>query len=304
MKLVLTLIVNPENAASERREALDGALAAARSLFGERGLPSGEADWLSDGEALDLPFDADFGTGLRDAVTEALAPFPVDHVVQDAAGRRKQLLVADMDSTMITIECIDELADFAGIKDKVAAVTEAAMRGELDFIAALHERVALLKGLDEAMLQRCYDERVEFTPGGRTLIQTMRGNGALTALVSGGFTFFTGRVATELGFEINRANVLGLRAGKLTGEVIPPISDARTKVDTLIELRTAAGLTPDETMAVGDGANDIPMIQTAGMGVAFRAKPKAEAAARAAIRHGNLTALLYIQGYRRDEFRA
>lgn len=252
-------------------------------------------------EAVDLPY-ADLGPDeARGALHAALAGLAVDYVAQPAEGRRKRMLIADMDSTMIQVECIDELADFAGLKDRVAIVTEAAMRGELDFAEALAQRVALLGGMTVETLERCYTERVVATPGAEALVKTMAGSGALTVLVSGGFTFFTERVAKRLGFSHQRANVLAHEGGRLTGKVVEPIVTAETKRDTLVAMREKHGLRPNDVMAVGDGANDIPMLQAAGLGVAFHAKPKAEAAADIAIRHGDLTALLYVQGYRSGE---
>jgi len=220
----------------------------------------------------------------------------------DSEGRKKRLLIADMDSTMIQVECIDELADFAGIRDRVEAITEAAMRGELDFDQALTERVALLKGMDTDVLQQCFDERVKYTRGARSLVRTMAREGAITALVSGGFTFFTARVSEWLGFEINKANFLGEQDGQLSGEVVGEIVNAETKREMLEELATNNGIEHADIMAVGDGANDIPMIMAAGIGAAFHAKPKAAEAADFAINHGDLSALLFMQGYQRTDF--
>ena len=219
-----------------------------------------------------------------------------------ADGRRKKLLIADMDSTIITIECIDELADFMGLKAEIAAVTERAMRGELDFEQALTERVAKLKGLTVEKLQQAYDERVRLTPGAATLVRTMRANGAVTALVSGGFTFFTQRVARAVGFEHVYGNTLEIADGALTGRVVPPILGANAKLSELQSLIKQNGLNTEETLAIGDGANDIPMIEAAGLGLAFHAKPKTAAAARAEIRHGDLTTALFYQGYAESDF--
>ncbi len=263
---------------------------ASDALRGAGGEP-GAAIWLDDGEAADL--------GCRDlraadarALLEAALP-RADVVVQDAhMPRAKRLLIADMDSTMIQCECIDELADFAGLKAEVAAVTEAAMRGELDFVAALDARVKLLAGMDAAVIERCRAERVRLTPGARTLVQTMRGQGAKTILVSGGFTAFAEPVGAEIGFVRVVANVLEIGDGRLTGRVLRPVVDAATKCAELV----AAGVPLADCLAVGDGANDIPMLEAAGLGVAFHAKPKAAAAADAHVRHGDLTALLWAQG--------
>jgi phosphoserine phosphatase len=207
-----------------------------------------------------------------------------------------------MDSTMIEQECIDELADFAGLKAHVAAITERAMRGDIAFAPALRERVALLKGLPVTTIGEVIDKRITLTPGGRTLVATMRAHGAFTCMVSGGFTLFTGVIAKMIGFDEARANALMLDGDKLAGSVQEPIFGRETKRDTLIELRTRLGLTKDDTLVTGDGANDMDMIAEAGLGVAYHAKPKVAAAAPARIDHGDLSALLYVQGYKREEF--
>ncbi len=254
--------------------------------------------------ALDSGRVADIGlTGDLAAARIALETMEdVDVVVQPAADREKKLLVADMDSTMITVECIDELADYAGIKAQIAAVTEAAMRGELDFEAALDARVALLKDLDEAAIDTCLAERVQLTPGARTLIRTMRARGATCILVSGGFTRFAQPVGERLGFHRVIANELLIENGRLTGAVAKPIVGAHTKLETLQRAAAELGLAPEQTLAVGDGANDLPMIQAAGLGVAFHAKPIVAAAAAARIDHGDLTALLHAQGIARADW--
>ena len=226
----------------------------------------------------------------------------IDVVVQLAVGREKRLLVADMDSTMITVECIDELADYAGIKAEVAAVTEAAMRGELDFAGALDARVALLAGLEEEAIDRCLAERVRIMPGAEALVRTMRARGATCVLISGGFTRFAEPVADAIGFGRVIANVLLTEGGRLTGKVTKPIVGAATKEATLREVAGERGLDVSDTMAVGDGANDLPMIQAAGMGVAYHAKPIVAEAADARIEHGDLSALLYAQGIGRAEW--
>ncbi|PSJ37400.1 phosphoserine phosphatase SerB [Allosphingosinicella deserti] len=255
--------------------------------------------WIERDKACDLLFSADL-LPVRSALE---AHFPgVDIVVQGEAGRRKKLLIADMDSTMITVECIDELADYAGLKAEVAEITERAMRGELAFEGALRARVALLKGLDTAMIERCRRERVRLTPGARALVRTMRRDGALTILVSGGFTAFAEPVGEEIGFERVIANRLLGSDGRLDGTVGEPIVGADTKRATLLGALAEHGLDAADALAVGDGANDIPMIEAAGLGVAFRAKPAAAAAADARIDHGDLTALLYAQGYGRAEW--
>jgi phosphoserine phosphatase len=224
-------------------------------------------------------------------------------VVQPGDRRRKRLFLADMDSTMIGQECIDELADHAGLKAHVAAITERAMRGEIEFEPALRERVALLRGLPQSVVADVIDKRIVLTQGGRALIATMRANGGYTCLVSGGFTLFTGRIGAMLGFDENRANTLIIDAGgRLAGQVEEPILGREAKLATLNELRRRLGLAQEDTMAIGDGANDIPMIEAAGLGVAYRGKPAVAEAAAARIDHGDLTALLYAQGYARAEF--
>jgi phosphoserine phosphatase len=227
---------------------------------------------------------------------------PVDVVAQPIAGRRKKLIIADMDSTMIGQECIDELADMVGLKPHVAAITERAMRGEIAFEPALRERVALLKGLELSVVEKVLAERITLMPGGPTLIRTMKANGAYAALVSGGFTLFTGPVAARIGFDENRANILNHADGVLTGTVEEPILGQEAKLSALMELARRFSLSKIETLAVGDGANDLAMIRAAGLGVAYHAKPKVAAEAAARIDHNDLTALLYAQGYRRSEF--
>ncbi len=297
MTHVATLICNPAEPALDAA-ALDRARAA---------LPgAGQAKWLDPGIAADIPFTpagADDQRGLSDRVRKTLAGRPADAVVQAQAHRRKRLFLADMDSTMIGQECIDELADHAGFKTRVAAITERAMRGEIAFEPALRERVALLKGLPQSVVGEVIAGRIVLTPGGRTLVATMRANGAYTCLVSGGFTLFTRRIGAMIGFDEDRANTLILDAqGHFFGRVAEPILGREAKLDTLNELRQRLRLLPEETLAIGDGANDIPMIQAAGLGVAYRGKPVVAEAAAARIDHGDLTALLYAQGYSRAEF--
>ncbi|MDO6416453.1 phosphoserine phosphatase SerB [Sphingomonas sp. BIUV-7] len=291
--LIATLI------APEGRLGLQDLDKAALAIGGAGGV-AGEPRWLDEGFAVDLPV-ARIDAGAARAVLEGLIG-GADVVVQPAAGRAKKLLVADMDSTMITIECIDELADYAGIKAEIAEVTERAMRGELDFEAALDARVALLAGLGAEMIDRCYEERVRLMPGAIPLIRTMRANGARCVLVSGGFTVFADRVAAEIGFDRALSNVLEIADGKLAGRVARPIVGAETKRRTLLAEAEALGINTAEVLAVGDGANDIPMIQAAGLGVAFRAKPKTAAAAGARIEVGDLSALLWAQGYTRAQW--
>jgi phosphoserine phosphatase len=260
--------------------------------------PNGRS-WVEPDSACDLLFGG--SPGKARIALEGVVP-GVDVIVQGEAGRRRKLLAADMDSTMITVECIDELADYAGVKAAVAEITERAMRGELQFEAALRERVALLKGLDEGVLARCFEERVRFTPGAEALVRTMRGNGAFCLLLSGGFTFFADRVAGALGFDRAMSNRLVMAEGRLTGAVEPPIVGASEKRTALLDAAAAHDLDLADTLAIGDGANDIPMLEAAGLGVAYRAKPAVAAAAGARIEHGDLTALLYAQGYGRAEW--
>ncbi|GAY21574.1 MULTISPECIES: phosphoserine phosphatase SerB [Sphingobium] len=251
-----------------------------------------DSKWLDEGKAADIFFGLD-PIAARAALTGI--GDRVDVIVQPVGEREKKLLIADMDSTMITVECIDELADYAGIKAQIAEITERAMRGELDFAGALHERVALLKGLADAAIDQCRAERVKIMPGARALVRTMKARGARTLLVSGGFTRFTGPVAEEIGFDAAVANVLEIADGALLGTVTVPIVDAARKRAEL-EAAIEGGIDRALTLAVGDGANDIPMIQGAGLGVAYHAKPKTREAAAAEIVHGDLSVLLYAQG--------
>jgi phosphoserine phosphatase len=296
MTHVATLICDPQ------RRVLDAAaIARARAA-----LPSPDKpNWLAPSIAADIPFHLAPGSdagALADRIREALAGMPIDAVVQPAAARRKRLFVADMDSTMIQQECVDELAAYAGLKDHVAPITERAMRGEITFEPALRERVALLQGLPVSVIDEVLRERISLMPGGRTLVATMRANGTHTCLVSGGFTGFVDRIASMLGFDESRANTLEIEAGALSGRVHEPIMGREAKRATLVELRERLGFTAADTLAVGDGANDLDMLLEAGLGVAYHAKPKVAVAAAARIDHGDLTALLYVQGYRRDEF--
>lgn len=236
------------------------------------------------------------------ALRQVLAGTPIDVVVQPVAGRRKRLFLADMDSTMIEQECIDELADYAGLKREVAGITERAMRGEIAFEPALRERVALLKDLPVGIVDEIVTTRLTLTPGGRTLVRTLRAHGAYTCLVSGGFTLFTDPVSTLIGFEEHRANRLRLEGERLAGLVEEPILGREAKLATLLELRDRLGLRREDTLVVGDGANDLAMLAEAGLGVAFHAKPAVAAAAHARIDYGDLTALLYAQGYEAEEF--
>lgn len=294
MNFVATLISGPDN--KVMTEAL---LQHVQQIVGNVQAPQ----WLAPGIAADILFTsdrphADIETNIRAALSGA----PVDVIVQKAATRRKKLFLADMDSTMIGQECIDELADYVGLKDKVAGITERAMRGEIAFEPALRERVGLLKGLPVSVVDEIVARRLTLTPGGTALVKTMRANGGYACLVSGGFTLFTSRIAAIIGFNEHRSNQLIVDGDHLNGVVSEPILGKEAKLATLIELREKFALARHETMAVGDGANDLAMLEEAGIGVAFRAKPAVAAAAHARIEHGDLTALLYCQGYRVEEF--
>ncbi|MEA3036995.1 MAG: phosphoserine phosphatase [Sphingomonadales bacterium] len=255
--------------------------------------------WIEEDKACDLLLS--MGPSAARTALEGLIE-GVDVIVQGEASRRRKLLVADMDSTMIAVECIDELADYAGLKAEVAAITERAMRGELIFEDALQERVALLKGMEVSVIDRCRVERVRLTPGARSLVRTMRRQGALTVLVSGGFTLFAGPVGEEIGFDRVVANRLLTEDGRLTGEVARPIVGAEGKRQALLDAAAERGIDASDALAVGDGANDVPMLQAAGLGVAYHAKPAAVAAAAVSLVHTDLTALLYAQGYAGGEW--
>jgi phosphoserine phosphatase len=287
---VLTLIARPDE------PALPSLVQRFRAEFAPRSV-----EWLSPGEAVDLFVAGDL-PDLRVRASRLAAGAPVDLAVLPVAGRRKRLFIADMDSTMIGQECIDELADFAGLKARIAGITERAMRGELDFAAALRERVGLLAGLPEDTIDRVIAGRITLTPGGRELVGTMRANGARTILVSGGFTAFTDRVARMIGFDENRGNTLEIADGRLAGTVAEPILGREAKLAALEDALVRFGLSADEAIAAGDGANDILMVQRAGLGVAYHAKPALASVADMRVDHGDLTALLFAQGYRRAEF--
>ena len=275
-----------------------GDISAALDALSAAGISATARD-VEPGLATDLAFEGD--AAVARAALEGLV-VGIDVIVQPEATRAKRLLVADMDSTMITVECIDELADYAGIKAEIAAVTERAMRGELDFEAALDARVALLKGLDGSAIERCRQERVRLTAGAIPLIRTVKAHGGRCVLVSGGFTVFADKVAAEIGFDRAVSNTLGIADGRLTGTVARPIVGAETKRTVLLEEKAAGDVERGRIIAIGDGANDIPMIREAGLGVAFHAKPKTAEAAAARIDHGDLSALLYAQGYGRKEW--
>ncbi len=298
MSNCLTLIADP---AGPRLTA--DHLGAAQDALVRAGARCGVPDWLAPDIACDLPFAGSSTTEAERVARTALAGQKIDLAAQTNSDRRKRVLVADMDSTIINVECIDELADFAGIKARIAAITERAMRGELDFASALKERVGLLAGLPEDVIETVWRDRVRLNPGARELVQTMRAAGARTFLVSGGFKQFTARVAEAAGFDEDRANRLIIEGGRLAGRVAEPILGAEAKLDTLRASCAALGLGNEAALAVGDGANDAAMIEAAGLGVAYRAKSVLKSVANAVIDHGDLTALLYLQGFRRAEFR-
>jgi phosphoserine phosphatase len=276
-------------------------IATLRNALTGAGATAGEPVWLDPGAAADLPFAGLDPAAATIAVHAALGSRPIDVIAQPAADRRKRLLVADMDATIVTGETLDELADIAGIGAQVAAITARAMNGEIDFAAALRERVSLLYGLPASVLEQVLP-RLALTSGAKALVATMRANGGYAVLVSGGFGFFTAKVKALCGFDEDHANTLEIRDGRLTGRVIEPIRGRAFKRDTLLATASRLGIAPDLALAVGDGANDLEMLLTAGLGIAFHAKPSVAAAARARIEHGDLTALLFAQGYRKSEF--
>ncbi|MGD9738728.1 MAG: phosphoserine phosphatase SerB [Bauldia sp.] len=295
MPYVLSLISNPVT------PAVDSALVA-----GVMGVaPVFEPPvWLADSIAADLPVTAseEEAFAVLAEVRALVGSRPIDVNLVPAARRRKKLLVADMDSTIIRQECVDELADMVGLRDRVSAITERAMRGEIAFEPALRERVALLKGMKTDLLTDVLEKRIELMPGARVLVQTMRARGAYTALVSGGFTHFTGPVAAMVGFDETSANELIIEEDILTGFAVEPIKGRDAKLGALRTISERLEIAPDCTMAVGDGANDLGMIEAAGLGVAYHAKPAVAGAADARVDHGDLTALLYLQGYAAHEF--
>jgi phosphoserine phosphatase len=293
MAFVATLVTHPSNPVLT-------------PTFGEQAAAALNASglyWLADGVACDLALrDGTHPAEAEAALRGLIGTAPIDLVVQDAETRRKQFLIADMDSTMIGQECIDELADVVGLKDEVSVITARAMNGEIAFEPALRERVALLKGLPVTVVDEVIAKRITLTSGGPELIATMKAKGFYTALVSGGFTVFTAKIAATLGFDENRANILIDENGVLTGEVAEPILGKQAKVDALLDIAARLALSPDDVIAVGDGANDLGMLGIAGSGVALHAKPVVAAQAKMRIDYGDLTALLYIQGYRKTDF--
>jgi phosphoserine phosphatase len=289
MTHILTLI------AADRLD--DIMLSALRQTLGS----TEKVQWLAPDRVADIPFSGIEVSQAEQAARRHLAGRKVDIVAQPVAGRRKKLLIADMDSTIVTGETLDDLAAYAGLKDHIAAITMRAMYGEIDFKTALRERVGLLKGLDESALAKT-DATVELMPGARTLVTTMREHGAFTVLASGGFDYFTSRVRERCGFHVDRANHLILEGGKLAGTVREPVLDGDSKRGFLQSFAAERGLEASETLAVGDGANDLAMLKAAGLGVAFRAKPVVAEEARFRVDHNDLTALLFAQGYKQEQF--
>ena len=287
---VATLLTHPDHPVLERVT-----VESLRNAWG-----GGDAVWLDPGVAAEFPIEA--VPANQWDVWAALQALRVDLILQPAQGRKKRLLLADMDSTMIEQECIDELADEAGVGALVAGITARAMNGELDFEAALIERVGLLKGLNAQVIDHVIRDRITLMSGGKTLLATMKAQGAYCALVSGGFTAFTAKIAAVLGFDENRANTLLVAEGGLTGQVSLPILGKEAKVEALMDISARLGVTPAQVLAVGDGANDLGMLALAGTGVALHAKPSVAAQCQVRVNHGDLTALLYLQGYVREEF--
>ena len=283
MSYVLTLIANPD----KKQISLDDIHAL---------LPDANPVCLSEGEAYDIPTD----TVINLSDIQNKLPH-VDLILQQAEGRKKKLLIADMDSTIVTGETLDDLAEFAGLKDKVAEITERAMNGEIRFRDALEERVAMLKGLSSDFLEEAM-KMVELTPGAKELVATMKANGTYCALVSGGFTFFTSRVANQVGFDFNAGNNMEIIDGMLTGKVIDPIVNKDSKLEYLKSLSNQIGITTEQALAVGDGANDLPMLLEAGLGIAYHAKPSVVAKAKHNVQNSDLRALLFAQGYHKDQF--
>ncbi len=296
-KVALTVIGNPAES------ALSGTLVSAiEANLAFKGANILESRWLSEGEAYDIVLSYLEPEKCEKLARDTLRQERVDIIAQEAATRKKRLLITDMDSTMIREECIDELADFVGKKAEVSAITERAMNGELDFEKALNERVALLAGLPVSTLEQVYRERIHFMGGARELVATMKENGARCVLVSGGFTFFTSRVREALGFDADYSNQLEIENGRLTGRVMQPILDKNVKLQTLLAECTNHLIPLSESMAIGDGANDLPMLLGAGCGIAYHAKPSVEASARTRLRYANLRGALFAQGYSVDEF--
>lgn len=296
MNHILTLICNPRTA-----DLCNDTCAMAIACLSQLGAETAAANWLAHGVACDIPFCGIDPQVARDTVQQNFQGLPIDIFAQKSRNRRKKLLLADMDSTMVMGETLDDLADLAGFKKEVATITNLAMNGELSFVDALNKRVKLLEGLSLNDLQKTF-AKVKYTPGGKALVQTMKANGAFTILISGGFTYFTDRVGDLIGFDKSIGNNFEIIGSKLTGRVLKPIVDKYVKLETLKNTATEYGISETDTIAVGDGANDLPMLMAANIGVAFHAKPTVSKLAQASINYGDLTALLYLQGYRAKEF--
>ena len=291
---VLTLIGNARSAILETAHI---------ERVWQRLATTGRVDWLARNEACDLFFDSPFAAAeITAQVLDALSGTALDAVCTTTPGRRKKLLISDMDSTVINQECIDELGDAIGVGSQIREITTAVVRGNIGFCDALRQRLALMKGMDRSLLKSVYDDRISLQPGARTFVRTMRHHGAFGILVSGGFSFFTRRIAERIGFHDHQGNELIFEDGKLTGQVLEPILGRVAKLDTLTRLCTEKGLQLSDVLAVGDGANDIKMIEAAGLGIAFHGSESLKKQANACIDHGDLTALLYIQGFHRSEF--
>jgi phosphoserine phosphatase len=297
MQNVITLITNPATC------KLDDYLVNKVFIAAEKAKAKvTNIKWLAENQALDIFFDSATAKAVNDIIVQKLEGEKLDFIVQSADGRKKKMLISDMDSTIINEECIDEIADKLGLKAKVSIITERAMNGELDFKDALRERVALLAGLDATALEDVYTNHITLMSGATELVQTMNKHGATCILVSGGFTFFTNKIANRVGFSENRANILEIQNNKLTGKVIEPILDKESKLEALQEIAATLGITKNDVLAVGDGANDLPMIKNAGLGIAYHAKPTVQLEAEFRINYTDLTSLLYAQGYAKDEF--
>lgn len=296
MNLVLTLITSPDRANITKHH-----IDQAHTILDKASCNPKAPFWLAENISCDIEFDDAEPTRSLNFLREGMKGSEIDIVVQSRTNRRKRLLLADMDSTIVFGETLDELAYYAGLKHQIAAITERAMRGEIEFKRALRERVSMLKGLSVDTMEECLND-IKLTKGASTLVKTMRANGAYTVLVSGGFSFFTQAIAKKVGFNEERSNTMIIEQGVLTGEIGEPILDREAKLETLKTISKEKRISLIETIAIGDGANDLPMILNAGVGVAFHAKPVVEEQAPAAIRYGDLTALLYLQGYRQKEF--
>lgn len=296
MDNVLTLITHPDNRTLGFAE-----IDCARRALNDLGCETSDVDWLSDGEACDITFEKLSHGEAETAVRQALDNRPIDVIAQSALRRKKKLIIADMDSTIVHGETLDDLAEFAGIKDEIAAITARAMEGEMDFFEALKARVAMLEGLSEQFLAETMDE-VQLNPGAKELIRTMKANGAFAALISGGFSYFTDRVRQDVGFDMSLGNKLEIVDGQLTGKVVLPVVTKDTKLEMLIDMAGQQELGMSDTMAIGDGANDVPMLKSAGMGIAYHGHKVARENADARLDHAVLTGALFVQGYRRDEF--